>query len=99
MLHQQAQSYRKEDQRRCGNVVELFDKAVSNATDKKVKADGGIISSVFEERLKVFQDMTVTLIEPEFAVTSNQIDISQRKNTITTRVSFGVSQSLHFLLR
>ena len=35
-----------------GNVAKVLEEVVSNAIDKKVKADGGISSSTLDERLK-----------------------------------------------
>ena len=83
-----------------GNVVEVLEEAVSNAIDKKVKADGGINSSILDERLKKFQDLLMQRldevggtmascpVEPEVAITGNQIDILQRKNTFYYRGKF-----------
>ena len=75
-----------------GNVVEVLEEAVSNAIDKNVKAGGGINSSTLDERLKNLQEslmkwlndvgtMGCNPIEPEVAVTGDQIDLSQRSNT------------------
>ena len=83
-----------------GNVVEVLEEAVSNAIDKKVKADGGINSSILDERLKKLQDLLMQRldevggtmascpVEPEVAITGNQIDILQRKNTFYYRGKF-----------
>ena len=77
-----------------------------------MKADGGINSSILDERLKNLQDLLMKRLgevgtvvgnhpsEPEVVCNGEQIDILQRKNTFFTGVSFGVSQShLHFLLK
>ena len=40
-----------------GHVVEVLEEAANNATDKKVKAHGGINSSILDERLKNLQDL------------------------------------------
>ena len=92
-----------------GNVVEVLEEAVSNAIDKKVKADGGINSSILDERLKNLQDLLMkrldevgniggSPVELEVAITGDQIDIQQRRNTFYYRGKFWcVPESLHFL--
>jgi len=92
-----------------GNVVVVLEEAVSNAIDKKVKVDGCINSSILDERLKNLQDLLMkwldevcniggSPVEPEVAITGDQIDILQRRNTFYYRGTFCcVPESLHSL--
>jgi hypothetical protein len=95
-----------------GNVVEVLEEAVSNAINKKVKADGGINSSILmrgSRSCKIYScSVLMKLGVPWLAVLLNQklqllairLTFYRGRTHFTTGVSFGVSQSrLHFLPR
>jgi hypothetical protein len=86
-----------------GNVVEVLKEAVSNATDKKVKTDSGINSSIIDERINKLQDLLMkhldeVVLNQKLQLLAIRLTFNRGRLHFTSGVSFGVSRScLHFL--